>query len=774
MNGGTNRIGPRPIDADDELLLVEEAGPATFAAAMAAQDAGEPSPSAADLETVSAAVPRPWVAILIAVTLVLGWFGFAVWLLQPVTPARLPPVVLVQLIAALCVPPALVGILWLLARRNSVAEARRFADTARAMRAEAASLERVVATLSRKIEANRAELAEQTTALMAMGDRAAERLQAISNGMAAEARALGDSAQKLVDSSSAAENSVGIVLASLPKAHDQMTGIAATLDAAGLKASEHAAALDAQLVALGERGREADSIAGGAAQRLAAHITRMEATSENAGTKLESVAAQMSETVDAMLERAAAAVDEARKGIAAQGEAMLAMLAANQASLDKAGRDSIDTVGTRIGEVEDTIGRIAERLGEEQTRVDILLASVAGGIAQADGQLASLHSHGMERTQALAASLSALDSSAAAMTATLRDGDETARRVIATAEELLTALDSSAREMDETMPDALARLEERIGATRGVIAASKPELLALVTAAESTHDAIEAIADVVRTQRDMLAKTQAALLDSLEDGQARTVQLEDVVDRAIANARRFADEAAPELVDALLRIRETANAAADQARTALASLVPEATRQLEEAGAAALRRALDASVRTQLIELGEVTQGAISAAARASERLAQQMLSINDASAQVEARIDEARAERENADRDNFARRVSLLVEALNSASIDISKAFAHEVSDSAWAAYLKGDRGVFTRRAVRLLDSGQAREVSSLYEGDPDFREQVNRYIHDFEAMLRQVLALRDGAPLGVTLLSSDMGKLYVALAQAIERLRG
>lgn len=765
MNGGTNKLGPRPLDDEDDALLLVEEAPEPVADMRATDVAEDDAPPA---------LRTPWLAATLAIGLVIAWIGVAGWLLQPLFTAPPPPAQLVQLIAALCVPPALIGILWLLAQRNSATEARRFGQTARAMRAEAASLERVVATLSRKIEANRAELADQTTALMAMGDRAAERLQAISNGMAAEARAVADSAQKLVDSSSSAEKSVGIVLSSLPRAHEEMTGMAATLDAAGMKASEHASALDAQLAALAERGREADTIAGGAAQRLAAHIARMEATSENAGTKLEGVAASMSETVDAMLDRAAAAVDEARKGIAAQGEAMLAMLAANQASLDKAGRDSIDTVGTRIGEVEETIGRIADRLGEEQTRVDILLASVTGGIAQADGQLAALHSHGMERTQALSASISALDSSASAMSATLRDGDETARRVIATAEELLTALDASAREMDETMPEALVRLEQRIGATRGVIAASKPELLALVTAAESTHDAIEAIADVVRTQRDMLAKTQASLLESLEDGQAKTAQLEDVVDRAIANARRFAEDAAPQLVDALLRIRETANAASDQARAALASIVPEATRQLEDAGSAALRRALDASVRTQLIELGEVTQGAVNAAARASERLAQQMLSINDASAEVEARIDEARAERENADRDNFARRVSLLVEALNSASIDISKAFAHEVSDSAWAAYLKGDRGVFTRRAVRLLDSGQAREVSSLYEGDPDFREQVNRYIHDFEAMLRQVLALRDGAPLGVTLLSSDMGKLYVALAQAIERLRG
>ena len=75
----------------------------------------------------------------------------------------------------------------------------------------------------------------------------------------------------------------------------------------------------------------------------------------------------------------------------------------------------------------------------------------------------------------------------------------------------------------------------------------------------------------------------------------------------------------------------------------------------------------------------------------------------------------------------------------------------------------------MFTRRAVRLLEAGEAREIVRHYEEEPEFREQVNRYIHDFEALLRRVLGERDGSPLGVTLLSSDMGKLYVALAQAI-----
>ncbi|WP_204305646.1 hypothetical protein, partial [Klebsiella pneumoniae] len=90
----------------------------------------------------------------------------------------------------------------------------------------------------------------------------------------------------------------------------------------------------------------------------------------------------------------------------------------------------------------------------------------------------------------------------------------------------------------------------------------------------------------------------------------------------------------------------------------------------------------------------------------------------------------------------------------------DITKAFSADVTDSAWSAYLKGDRGVFTRRAVRLLDPSETRDIHRLYEDDEDFRENVNRYIHDFEAMLRQILALRDGSPMGVTLLSSDMGK--------------
>jgi hypothetical protein len=753
------------VSGDEELLLDEAVEPAP-----------PPAPAAFVYPETEEEPARPrfgWVLPVLAIIPVLAWFGGMGWFLRNTFAAPMPAVQLIQLIAALCVPPIMIGILYLLALRTSGAEARRFGTTARAMRAEAAALERTVALLSQRLELNRAELASQAASMLSMGDNAASRLQSVASAMNEQSKAIDVSAEALNDTVTDTSNKIAIVLQSLPKANEEMKDMAARVDAAGLAASQRAASLDVQLTALGERGRESDAIASGAAERLAAHIARMEATSETASARLEGVTAEMSTAVDAVLDRAAQAVDEARKGIAAQGEAILAMLGANQAALERAGKDNAEALAERIGTIEQAVERVGTRLGEETQRSDALFRGLNEGVSRTDKEFQVFHAAGMDRTQALAAQVSALGESFDAMSAAMRSGDATARGVITTSEELLTALDASAREIDETLPEALDRLDARIALSRKVVAESKPELLALVTAAESTHDAIEAIADVVSQQRDTLTKTQASLLETLADGRSKADALEQIVDDAISTTRRFADEAAPQLVDALLRVRETSAAAADHARETLARIVPQAAAALEEAGGAALERAIDASVRKQLGELAAVTEEAVNAATRASGRLTQQMLQLAETTSQVDKQIENARAEHERHDSDNFARRVSLLIEAMNSASIDITKTFSAEVTDSAWTAYLKGDRGVFTRRAVRILDAGEAREVARLYAEDNAFRDNVNRYIHDFEAMLRQILALRDGSPLGVTLLSSDMGKLYVALAQAIERLR-
>ena len=70
----------------------------------------------------------------------------------------------------------------------------------------------------------------------------------------------------------------------------------------------------------------------------------------------------------------------------------------------------------------------------------------------------------------------------------------------------------------------------------------------------------------------------------------------------------------------------------------------------------------------------------------------------------------------------------------MHSAAIDVGKIMADEIDDKAWNSYLKGNRGVFTSRAVRLIGGSETRALRAHYESDPEFQRSVNRYVHDFE----------------------------------------
>jgi hypothetical protein len=767
MTGGSTIVGLRPGDAPGQgvshMVLSH----------LDLSDAVRPSAAPAPAEDP---LPPPsawrWIVPAALLLLAIAWIAGALWLTWPVLPG-LAPLGQIQLAAALTSVPLLAGVLWLLALRTSRAEQRRFGHAAEAMRAQAAALEATVAGLAATIRTSRDQLAEQALTVTAIGNAAQEQLATVGRGFADQIAAADASATRLARATGDAREGLAELLAALLAAHGQAGSLRGLLDEAGRAAAEQIGALDAQLVALGERGRESGDAAGAAATRLAQHLQAMDTTGEAAGARLEAVVATMSQAVDALLGRTAEAIEQSRAGIVAQGDALAALVSANQAALDTAARASAEALAERVATVETAVDRVARRLDAQRDAAAALVDGLDGGIADAGHRLDQLHAQGVERSQLLAASISALGGSADAMTEALRAGDAMATKAIGTAETLLIALDAAAREIDETLPDALDRLDGRIGASQAVVAAAKPELLALVTAAESTHDAIEAIAGVVHQQRTTVDQLAGTLSDALAGGRGKAEALGTLVDEAVTRANRFAEEAAPRLLDALLRVRETAAAAADRARETLAEVIPDAARHLESESAEALRRAAAATVDRQLAEIARAASEAVEAANRASDRLDRQVRQIADSTALVEARLEDARARHEESVRDGFAPRVAGLIEALNSASIDIAKTFAPDVAETAWAAYLKGDRGVFTRRAVRLLDGGDSREIARLYDDRGPFREQVNRYIHDFEAMLRDVLQQREGQQLAVTLLSSDMGKLYVALAQAIERLR-
>jgi hypothetical protein len=205
----------------------------------------------------------------------------------------------------------------------------------------------------------------------------------------------------------------------------------------------------------------------------------------------------------------------------------------------------------------------------------------------------------------------------------------------------------------------------------------------------------------------------------------------------------------------------------------LSAVVPAAAEQLSAETRAALTRVVEDTVQTQLREVERVSAEALAAARSASEGLSRQMLNIGRTASALEQHLVKNEEDSRLAESEAFARRAAVLIDSLHSSAIDVGRILSDEVDDRAWAAYLKGDRGVFTRKAVRLLSSGEVRALDQQFAADPEFAASVTRYVHDFEAMLRRVANEREGGMMSVTLLSSDMGKLYVALAQVVEKRR-
>lgn len=713
--------------------------------------------------------PRLLAGLLIL--LALGWTGASVYAVTLATPASLPG--WLGWAAAFAAPLILLTILWLAFGRSSRRETERFTRAVTAMRSESAALEATLAAVAARLEANRAALGEEAARLMTLGDEASDRIGRVTATLAREAAELDRKAQALDQAAEAARIDVGVLMGDLPRVEAQARAAAEAMKEAGLSAHAQAGALESQLAALAARGREADEVTGGAAQRLGAHVARIESGADAAATRMNEAAAQMEAAVDGSMAKAAEAVDQTRVGLEAQGQAMLAMVEQSKAAFEEAGAETTKALAERLDAAGRKIEMLAGRLASQDAASRTLLGGMSRQLDEIGAQIAHVGDSGDRQNARLSESMEALKANTAGLLQELALGEAQSSALSERATALGAALAEVTRQLRDEMPPAMAGIEIQSERTAASAETVVGKMAAMETSAAAAAERVAATEASLERQREALDALLATLTEGAREAEEKMVALNAAVTEADGAAAQLIRDTGPELVDTLVRVRDAANQAAAHAREAIAAVIPDSVVALVDASRTGLAEALDEPVRERIAEIGTASHMALATAKAASERLTRQLLTIGETAAAIEERIADDRAAREEREASELSRRVALIIDALNSTAIDVSKILSNEVSDAAWAAYLKGDRGAFTRRAVRLLDSGEARDILVHYEEEPDFRDQVNRYIADFETMLRAVLASTGGNAVAITLLSSDMGKLYVALAQAIERLR-
>lgn len=709
---------------------------------------------------------------ILLILLALAWLGAAGWTIwQSGALPTLPN--LVSWMGMIAGPLVLLAIIWLLFGRRSRVEADRFMRAVATMRSETNALQTILEIITARIEENHARLRGEAERLMTLGDEAADRLGRVTHYLSKESGGLDRQAAALESAAAAATFDIGVLLHDLPRAEEQARAVAEAMKNAGLTAHGQASALEAQLAAVAARGREADEILGGTAQRMAAHVAQIESGSAAAAASLGEASAGMNAAVDGAMTRAAEAVDAARAGLEAQAGAVLASIEQSRAALDRAGEEAARNLGERLELIGSKIETLAGHIAAQDAASHALVSGLSKELTDLDECFARLGRTGSEQSEQLIVSVSGVRDGTRELFDELAGSSSRVNELIGRAQDMAQALTIVAGQLNEELPASFGRLEDQAGRTHQATESIVPMIGEIQAAAEAAAARVGEVGAGIAGQHEALSGILSLLNEGVSGAEAQLQALGAAAIQAEDAAAKIVVDTGPELIEALLRVRETANQAAEKAREAISAVIPESMLALSEAGRKAVTEAVSDTIEQQMEELSVLARRALDTAREASGRLARQMLVLGETASAVEDRIDEARQEREEKESENFTRRVALLIESLNSTAIDVTKILSNEVTDSAWAAYLKGDRGVFTRRAVRLLDSGEAREIALHYDEEPEFREQVNRYIHDFEAMLRRVLAERDGSLLGITILSSDMGKLYVALAQAIERLR-
>jgi len=702
------------------------------------------------------------------------WLGYIAWAAGKALAGQpLSSPAIAQWFALAAGPLALLGLCWILFGRTRRKEAERFTRSVIEMRAEARSLEGLLGVLSERIQDNRTELTMIAQHLMQLGDETTNKLGGITREFDSSTDKLVKHGIALDRAAESARNDMAVLLDDLPRAEATARSMSEQLQVAGTAASRHATGFAEQVNALSAGAKSAEAVVSSAVAQLLDHLSRVESSGTAAAASITDANSRMLNTTDQLLTRAAASLEQIRSGIDTQAAAVASLVEQSSAGIGRTGAEAAESLASNVSAANVALDGLTSRIAEQERASQRIVAETGRALAELDQHFAGLAETGDQRAAAFAKSIGRARGELQQLSEETGTQDTAVEALAERAEALQNHVGRLTNDVKDQLSvaigDAEAGAERLIRSTERI----RPELDWMREAAVEASDRIRSSASSIAEQQDRFATLLATLDEGVGTAGERLGTLAVAITEAQSEATRLSHETGPALIDAMVQVKEAASHAAERAREAIANVVPQSAASLSEATRDALQKVIKEEVEARLAEVETTAARAVDAARGASDRLTEQMLSIGRTAAALEQHMDQISSQQREKDSEAFARRVALLIDSMHSASIDVGKLLSDEVDEKAWDSYLKGNRGVFTRRAVRLLEGSETRAIKAHYEADIEFQDAVHRYVHDFEAMMRRVVADKDGGIIAVTLMSSDTGKLYAALAQVVDKRR-
>jgi len=696
------------------------------------------------------------------IILAFAWTGFFIWsnlnnITQTISSSEIS-----SLIVNWATPTILIAMGWLLFMRSSKAEAMRFGDVSNGLHIEAQNVQNKMREVNEDIALARDFLTQHSQDLEHIGRQVTKNLTDASDKLET---ALDDSnvkAEKLEKVSATTHQNLELLRKNLPVVNSAAKDATNMIGKAGIEVNNQINALKISM------------------------DTSIE-TSINNKNELEALSAQNKKTVDDLItnvsetqilnnniiEKAKKNVQQITKKLKNEYQKLDGKIATTSENLEGKVRYISNQLNDNIDKLSISLDALHQQNVTEDNYLNEVISKIQKHIDISEQKIAILSDKTSEQTAKMAFALTAIKDNSDSVGEGLSNNHEQAELLIERSEKLLLALDSSSREMDETLPISVQRLEDLFTTLDNRFTSTFENIEKISEFGTNITDKYQDIDKKLKTSANQFKNLSKTQNEDVDNNVEKMQKILNSLNESKALIEGITETTNDNFTKQITHINQQIEETIQYSRDSLKDKINLSSELLAENGTHIIQETIDKQVSKIEENLQSALDKHVNSAGKAVDKLQEKLIIIEQMTDNIEKRIEDSNKEFSGVGEESFSRQMALLTESLNSTAIDVAKILSNDVTDNAWAAYLKGDRGVFTRRAVKLLTTSEIKLITTHYDENIEFREHVNRYIHDFEAMMRVLLSTRDGNAIGVTVLSSDVGKLYVALAQAIERLR-
>lgn len=118
----------------------------------------------------------------------------------------------------------------------------------------------------------------------------------------------------------------------------------------------------------------------------------------------------------------------------------------------------------------------------------------------------------------------------------------------------------------------------------------------------------------------------------------------------------------------------------------------------------------------------------------------------------------------------DFLREASEITAKLQQFSISLAQLFSPKNEEELWHQYYAGDKAVFMRYLAQNIKKAKSDKIRQLFKQDALFQSNVVNYMRTFEQMTHQATENASDNPLLAVLIGSEVGRLYMVLAEVLK----